>query len=608
MNCRLILLLGSLLVVLLTEAVGAQKPWVEVTSPHFRVLTDSSPTDARHVAHECEQLRSALADVYPEFRLDGGAPLVIFAAHDEATAKSLLPLIWMEKGANPAGAFFHGWEKQYAMVRLDEWDHGAPVVYHEYTHSILHLNLHWLPLWLDEGMANLYGFSRFQNGKIFVGATPPGFTEVMPSSSLIPIETLISVDSRSPYYHNEDKVYQLYAESWALVHFMMFGPGMNRGTRLNQFSTLLQQGMEQEKAFQQAFGDFKEMDAALGNYIHQFAFQQAGVFVPKSTQFDEKTFLSRTLSIAETEAELASFHLWTDDVAGAKSIAEQAVKDDPKLGLAHEVMGFVNFADGEDVRARNEFSQASDLNPRLPLSRFYKTMMSPNAASDDPVDRRAFYDALTKVLTLNPQFAPVYVQLSKLALRQNDLEAAFGLSQRAEHLEPMRAGYHLLSGQILKREGKGQDAARFAKFVADRWVGADHNEAVELWNAVSQEQRPSGDSLSDTAPKDTQTAEGRIKSVTCLINEGLELTINRDEKMLTFYSKGSLFPNFSDTIWYGEDHFSFCHHLEGMRAIVRYHPVPNAKYVGEIAKIEIRDDLPVPMSNGTEKSAVTAKP
>jgi len=271
-------------------------------------------------------------------------------------------------------------------------------------------------------------------------------------------------------------------------------------------------------------------------------------------------------------------------------------------------MGFVNFADAEDVRARNEFSQASDLNPRLPLSLFYKTMMSPTATSDDPVDRRAFYDALTKVLTLNPQFAPVYVQLSKLALRQNDLEAAFGLSQRAEHLEPMRAGYHLLSGQILKREGKGQDAARFAKFVADRWVGAGHNEAVELWNAVSQEQRPSGDSLSDTAPKDTQTAEGRIKSVTCLINEGSDLTINRDEKMLTFYSKGGLFGGFSDTIWYGEDHFSFCHHLEGMRAIVHYHPVPNAKYVGEIAEIEIRDDLPVPMSNGTEKSAVTAKP
>lgn len=606
MHYRPILLLGSLLVVLLTEAVGAQKSWVEVTSPHFFVLTNGTPSDARHVAHDFEQMRFVFADRYPQFRLNGGAPLVIFAAHDETTAKALMPLVWKDKRAKPLGSFFQGWEKEYAMVRMDEWNQGAhEVVYHEYTHSILHLNLHWLPLWLDEGMANFYGYTRFQGDQIFVGAAPPSYTS-MPSSTLIPIETLIGVDQNSPYYRNEDKVYQFYAESWALVHFMMFGPGMDRGRRLNQFSALLQQGMEQKKAFQQVFGDSKQMEEELREYIRQPTFR-AGV-VPNAPKIDEKSFLSHTLSLAETEAELASFHLWTHDVEGARPLAEQAVKDDPKLGHAHEVMGFLNFADGKDVEAYKEFSQACVLDPNLPLSLFAKTMMSPIATSDDLVDQHAFYEALAKVLALNPNFAPVYVQLAKLALRRNDLEGAFGLSRRAEELEPTRACYHLLSGQILRREGKGLDAAKFAKFVAERWLGADHNEAVELWNAVPSEQRPSGDSLFDAAPKDTQTAEGRVKSVTCAIKEGSELTINRDDQMLTFHGKGSFSTGFSDTIWYGEDHFTLCHHVEGMRAIVRYHPVPNAKYVGDITEIEIRDDLPLSIANGTEKSAVTAKP
>jgi hypothetical protein len=77
-----------------------------------------------------------------------------------------------------------------------------------------------------------------------------------------------------------------------------------------------------------------------------------------------------------------------------------------------------------------------------------------------------------------------------------------------------------------------------------------------------------------------------------------------DGKPLTFRGKG-LFPGgFSDTIWYGADHFNFCHHLEGMRAMVRYRPASDASYAGEIVEIDIRNDLrEVP-----QQAAPTLKP
>ena len=34
------------------------------------------------------------------------------------------------------------------------------LVFHEYTHSILHMNARWLPTWLDEGMAEFYGYTE----------------------------------------------------------------------------------------------------------------------------------------------------------------------------------------------------------------------------------------------------------------------------------------------------------------------------------------------------------------------------------------------------------------------------------------------------------------
>jgi Tfp pilus assembly protein PilF len=589
----------SWLVICAAAASAHEKPWIEVRSPHFRVLTNGSQRDGRDVAMEFEQLRHLFAEQYPKFRLEGGAPLVILAALDESTAKALAPAMWKAKGAKPVGLFDHAWERQYVMLQLDAWRRGGlEIVYHEYTHSILQLNLHWLPVWLDEGLSNFYGYTRVQRDKIYVGA-PPARYEI-PQGSLFPIETLISVDRNSPYYHNEDKVYKFYAESWALVHFLMFGPGMNRGNRLNHFVALLQQGVEQKKAFQDVFGDFKGMDRALDAYVSNFAFP-AGV-LPGAGQIDEKSFSSRNLSLAETEAELGGFHLWTHDLAGARALVEQALKEDPKLGLAHEEMGFLNFSEGKDAEALEEFSHAFSLDPTLALSLFAKTMLSPIAASNAAADQNALRDTLGKVLTLNPQFGPAYVQLARLWLRKNDLNIAFAVSRKAEQLEPARAGYHLQSGQILLRMGKASDAATFARYVAQRWPGADHDEAVELWNAVPAEQRPAGDAPTIDMPKDTQSVEGTVKSVRCspqTQEQGLSLVLDAGGQLLTFHTKGAFGSGFSDTIWYGADHFSLCHHIEGMRAVVRYLKPSDANFAGDLAEIEIREDLPQPPNTAT---------
>jgi hypothetical protein len=36
---------------------------------------------------------------------------------------------------------------------------------------------------------------------------------------------------------------------------------------------------------------------------------------------------------------------------------------------------------------------------------------------------------------------------------------------------------------------------------------------------------------------------------------------------MVFKSKGPQMIGYSDTLWYGSDHFSLCHHVEGMHAV-----------------------------------------
>jgi tetratricopeptide (TPR) repeat protein len=269
-------------------------------------------------------------------------------------------------------------------------------------------------------------------------------------------------------------------------------------------------------------------------------------------------------------------------------------------------MGFIDFVGGKDAEAANEFTQAFALDGTLYLSLFDKTMLSPLSTSNKVDDMNALGAALGKVLQLNPDFAPAYVQLARLAVREDDLASALTVARKAEELEPSRAGYHLLTGQILRRMGKGSDAAVSAKFVADRWFGPDHNEAIELWNSVPPAQRPaSEESIVELLPKDTQTVEGTVRSVNCAEQEqGWSFVLNHDGRPLTFHRKGGFATGYSDTLWYGGDHFNLCHHLEGLRAVIRYRNPADATYAGDVAEIEIRDDLPAP----PKQSAASAHP
>ena len=276
------------------------------------------------------------------------------------------------------------------------------------------------------------------------------------------------------------------------------------------------------------------------------------------------------------------------------------MKDDPKLGLAHEDMAFLNFAEGKDSDAVREFGQAVALDPKLYLSLFSQTMMSPAVRSDAPADQAEVERALLKVLEQQPQFAPALVQLARLYVRQGKMDRAYAVARRAEQLEPARAGYHLLSGRILQLRGQGADAAEFARYVASRWQGPDHDEALELWNSVPAAQRPSGEPITPSMIAGTEVAEGVVKSVHCRKNaeadnneeQKFTLVIDQGGHELSFQPKGGFGVGYSDTLWWGRDHFTSCLHIEGIRAVVHYKPSSDPKYAGELARLDLRDDLP----------------
>ena len=460
------------------------------------------------------------------------------------------------------------------------------MVYHEYVHSLLHINFRWLPTWLDEGLAEFYSYTRFEGSHTYIGAPPKsmGLLAVLDRRSAMPLATFL--DQKESFSHSEDDTHLFYAQSWALTHFLIMGPGMQGGDRLKRFFNALQTGTEQKKAFQEAFGAFPDVQKALDNYLQRFAFA-AGV-TPTIQQAEEKSFSIRTTTVAETKAELASFFAATRQWRSAREFSEVAVKNDPTLALGHEDLGFVNLQEGKDEEAIRDFSQAVELGGKMYRSLFAKTMLSPLSRATTETDREMFRAELMKVVNINPQFAPAFVELAKLSVLQAEMPKALALARTAERLEPSRAGYHLLTGQILLRTGHPAEAATHAAYVASRWTGADRDEAMELWHRIPEAQRPADPS--PDKPVDVRSAEGIVKSVSCA-EHAFTLTLEQAGQSLWFHLQ-SFSGGSSDTLWFGSDHYNPCFHMAGLRAVVRYKPAADKSYAGDALNVGFRDDLP----------------
>jgi tetratricopeptide (TPR) repeat protein len=455
--------------------------------------------------------------------------------------------------------------------------------------SVMHANFLWLSTWLDEGLAEFYAYTRFEGDKMYIGAPSKSHrAEILDRRAPTPLRTFIT--TRSSISRDEQNTQLFYAQAWALTHFLTFGPGMDQGDKLKKFFNLLLRGTDQLKAFEQVFGNIDDLDLAYRTYINRIAYP-TGV-VPYVASVDEKDYSGRPLSLAETKAELAAFHILFHQFDMVRKLADAAMKSDPKLALAHEDMGFVQFNEGKDEDALREFSQAVDLNPNSYISLFARTMLSPVSRSDAPGDQAAYKEALEKIIALNPRYAPAYVEMARLDLRRGELDAALQRAQKAEALEPTRSGYHVLTGQILLRTGHPTEASARAAYVANRWGGPDHDEAMELWNSIPAEKRVSETVVDQPLPPEVLIAEGVLKSVACK-DQSFTITLDSEGKTLTFHRQGFV-VGFSDTLWMGHDHFTPCFHVDGLRAVARYKPSADKAYTGDLIILGLRDNLSPP--------------
>lgn len=468
----------ALAAIMSSPARAASKDnWIEVRSPHFTVISNSGEKEARRVADQFEQFREVFEKSFPKLRLDLGRPLIIFAVKNEDSLKSLLPGYWEVKGrAHPAGIYVSGEERHFVAVRTNiEGENPYEVVYHEYTHAIMNLNFRGLPVWLSEGLAEYFGNSTIRDNEVNIGKISAYHLQVLRQSRLIPIEALLLADSQSPYYHEENRVSVFYAESWAIVHYLLLDPEARKQQLMEKFLSAWDATGNPLEAAQQAFGDLKKFSLTMEAYVRVGNFYMSKVNT--SVRGNPKSYSSRELSPAEVAAERALFFVHTRRPSEAKAAIIEALQDDPKLSLAHEGEAVLAYTQNEYTEAQAEFSRAIEL-PDPSFSAYYFAAMCKlrqSAGSENAVE----IAYLEKAIAMNPQFAPAYTNLASLYSMQTATQTkAIQLAKKAVDLEAGNLQYAINFAHVLLNAGRFEDA----KILATRIQQAARN-PVDTLNA-----------------------------------------------------------------------------------------------------------------------------
>ena len=451
--------------VFLTALAGAndKSNWRQVRSEHFIIISNAGEKPARQVAGQFERMRAVFHFAFPRLQVDPGSPIVVLAVNNEKDFRELEPQEYLQKGQlHLGGLFLRVPDKNYVLMRIGaEGDHPYAVIYHEYTHLLCAKAEAWLPLWLDEGLAEFFQNADLRDKDAILGEPSAGNIYLLRQTRLLPLPTLFAVDHTSPYYHEENKGSIFYAEAWALTHYLKVTDATQNTNRLADYADLVSQHVDATTAATKAFGDLQQLQKALERYIMQASF--SSFKTPAQTKVDESAFEVRPLPAPQADAVRADFLAYNNRIPDARRLLDAVLQQDPNNAQAQETMGYLAFRDGRLNEARKWYAQAVKADSHSYLAHYYYAAMSMNGMLSDE-EQAQIETSLQTSIKLNPSFAPAYDRLAvSYSMRGQKLDQARIMALTAIDLDPGNFVYRMDMANVLLALHQYADAARVAR-------------------------------------------------------------------------------------------------------------------------------------------------
>ena len=430
--------------------------WIRLTSDHFEMYSAADQKKSVETVEYFERVRDFFLSASP-VRPPIDFPVRIVAFHDRDEMHMFAP--------NPSvAAYFAPGPIRDTIVIENPSAENYPVAVHEYMHLVMrHSGLN-IPLWLNEGWADVYSTLKPVSDGVAVGDLIPRYARYLNSAQWFTLEQLQGVTNQSREYNESSRTGMFYAESWALAHMLFLSPDYKAGfarfvSALNRNSTLVDAAkMAFDKTPNQILLD-------LQGYLARKKLYGAVFMVPMKKDAEAPEVDTPTqydLDLMQADLQFASQHH-----AAATQSYSQLKEEDPKRPEAYAGAGYMAMLAGDNAKARAEFRKAFELG----TTDAQLCMQLATLDREAKVPASMLMDELERAIKLRPDFSEAIFQLALLKIDVRDFEQALYYLGRVGRVPPermaiyrsARAYTNLQRGNVPEAREDAEAAERAAK-------------------------------------------------------------------------------------------------------------------------------------------------
>ena len=450
------LIVASAFIALSSQPVSAKDKWINLCTKNLNIVSNADEGDTRKLALKLEQFRHIFQQIF-NLRLEATASVTVIAFKNDGAFKPF-KLLYKGKPANMAGYFQRGSDENLIVLNISANEaNPLTVIFHEYTHLLTSQIPQKLPLWVTEGLAELYSTFDLEKNEASLGIPISSHVRFLRSQSFFPLESLFTVNTKSPAYNESDKQGVFYAQSWALMHYLTFGNKSARQLQLIQFIRLLGSGVDVNRAFTEAFKtDYATMEKELRLYIGNKTYP--GVTLELTSVEGDKDIRVQPLADSEVEFYLGNLLVRQRRLDEAETRFKKAIALDSTLARPYEGLGIIALRRGKYDEAQGFFKQALASDSKNPLTHYYYALSLQRDDARDgggslrPETAKTMIEELKTSIKLMPGFAYSYSLLGQVYLLTGEnLAEGAGMAKTAIRLEPQNKIFAIRLAQIQVR-------------------------------------------------------------------------------------------------------------------------------------------------------------
>jgi tetratricopeptide (TPR) repeat protein len=390
-------------------APAADTTWTRIKSANFELITSAGEKQGREAILYFERVQNVFGRMLKSQDLTP-LPVRVVAFRSKKDFEQY------RTGDFAAAYYLSSRDRDYIVMSGLGFEN-YPTALHEYTHLLVRHGHSKVPLWFNEGLAQLYSTLTPQGKRVMIGNLIPGCMAALEREKWIPLTRLVNVDPRAPEYTEKARASMFYAESWALAH--MLGLQNNYREDLSRLAKAFGDGRTPEEAFQTADGlTLQQLDKILQAYVRGDRFN-AGFF---DVQFEKQQQELDATALTSYEGDL----ILTDLLVGvgkqeeAERMYEALARQQPNRPEAPQGLAYLAMHKGDRETALKHFDRAAALNSDSPrLYRDYAGLFESSGRRGEECQR-----ALEKALALDPSSVETRMRLAQYFLRDRNFKQA----------------------------------------------------------------------------------------------------------------------------------------------------------------------------------------